>query len=323
MNKKSLNLIMKNSRDFFKEYPIFLVLIVLLGVGYFFDPICISIRNQKNILHDISVPFILSIGQTIVMLTGGIDLSFGSVISLAGVIVVILLPKMGILLSIIVVLIMGMVIGAINGFFISRFKILPFIVTLSFMLIWEGIALVITRTQPLFVSNPSLNAVNYGFLLGIIPLPWVYGIIIFVLGIIFLHFHVIGRRVYQIGNDEEIARISGIKVSRIKIGVYMLNATISAFCGIVVASRMSLGDPTVGYQFLFDVIAATCLGGTLMSGGKGGIIGTLGGIFVLLNLKNLLILNDVSIYIQDVIKGIIILVSVMGLSMRKIGSSSG
>jgi len=145
----------------------------------------------------------------------------------------------------------------------------------------------------------------------------VYSFTIFALAIIFLHFHVIGRRIYQIGNDEEITRIAGVKVNRINIGVYTLNGIISAFCGIVLASRMSMGDPTVGAQFLFEVIAAVCLGGTILGGGQGGVIGTLGGMLLILNLRNILILNNVSIYIQDAIKGFIILISVIILSMRK------
>ena len=315
MKSKNLNsIIIKNLT---RKYPIFWILVGLLIVGYFSDPMFISLRNQKNILHDFSVPFILSIGQTMVILIGGIDLSLGSVVSLAGVTIVILLPKMGILVSIIIILLMGMGIGAINGFFISRFKILPFIVTLSAMIIWEGVALIITKSTPIPINIPSFHTINYGSLLGGIALPWVYSFTIFALAIIFLHFHVIGRRIYQIGNDEEITRIAGVKVNRIIIGVYTLNGIISAFCGIVLASRMSMGDPTVGAQFLFDIIAAVCLGGTVLGGGQGGVIGTLGGMLLILNLRNILILNNVSIYIQDVIRGIIILISVITLSMRK------
>jgi len=316
MKNEILNsIIIIKIKDLTKKYPIFVILIVVLIVGYFSNPMVITLRNQKNILLEFSIPFILSIGQTMIMLTGGIDLSFASVISLAGVIVVLLLPKVGILISIILVLLMGTSIGAINGFFITRFKMLPFIVTLSGMIVWEGVALIITSTL-IFINNPSLHTINYGYMLGI-PLPWVYSFTIFALAIIFLHFHVIGRRIYQIGNDEEIARLAGIKVNRIKIGVYALNGTIAAFCGILVASRMSMGDPTGGAQFLFNVIAAVCLGGTVMEGGKGGVIGTFGGMLLILNLRNILILNNVSIYIQDAMKGFIILISVIMLSMRK------
>ena len=317
MKSETLNSIMIRIKDLIKKYPIFLILAGVFIIGYFSDPMFISLRNQKNILLDFSVPFILSIGQTMVILTGGIDLSIGSIVSLIGVILVLILPKTGVILSIIFVLLIGMSIGAINGILISRFKILPFIVTLSAMIIWQGVAFIITGGVPVPITIPSFFKINYGYLFGIIPLPVIYSVIIFILSVILLNYHVIGRRFYQLGNDEETAKLAGIKVNSLKIGVYALNGFIAAFCGIVVASRIKLGAPTAGESFLFDSIAAACLGGTVLGGGQGGVIGTLGGMLLMLNLKNLLILNDVSIYIQNVIKGFIILISVIALRKVK------
>lgn len=303
-------------KDLTRKYFIFLVLIGVLIAGKFSNPLFMTLRNQRNIMLDFSIPFILAIGLTMVILIGGIDLSIGSVISLTGVVVGILVPKTGVLFTIIIVLLMGMGIGALNGFFISRFKILPFIVTLSGMIIWEGVALIITKSMPVPITNPTFHAINYGSIFGIIPLPWVYSFSIFTLAFIFLNFHATGRRLYQIGNDEETARIAGIKVDKTKIGVYMLNSTIAAFCGLIVTARMKLGDPSAGADFLFDSIAAVCLGGTAIGGGQGGVTGTLGGVLLMLNLKNILILNDVSIYIQDVIRGAIILISIIILNIQ-------
>jgi len=303
-------------KDLTRKYFIFLVLIGVFIAGKFSNPLFMTLRNQRNIMLDFSIPFILAIGLTMVILIGGIDLSIGSVISLTGVVAGILVPKTGVLFTIIIVLLMGMGIGALNGFFISRFKILPFIVTLSSMIIWEGMALIITKSMPVLITNPSFHAINYGSIFGGIPLPWLYSFSIFTLAFIFLNFHATGRRLYQIGNDEETARIAGVKVDKTKIGVYMLNSTIAAFCGLIVTARMKLGDPSVGADFLFDSIAAVCLGGTAIGGGQGGVVGTLGGVLLMLNLKNILILNDVSIYIQDVIRGAIILISIIILNIQ-------
>ena len=298
-----------------KKYFIFLILAGVIILGSFSNPIFMTLRNQRNIMLDFSIPFILATGLTMVILIGGIDLSIGSIISLSGLVVGMLLPKTGILFAIIIVLLMGASIGALNGFFISRFTILPFIVTLSSMIIWAGVALILTKSIPVPITNSSFRVIDHGSILGI-SLPWIYSLVIFILAIIFLNFHPTGRRIYQIGNDEETARIAGIKVDKIKIGVYMLNGTIAALCGIIVTSRMKLGDPTSGGDFLFDSIAAVCLGGTALGGGQGGVIGTLGGVLFMLNLKNILILNDVSIYIQDVFRGAIILISIIILNIQ-------
>jgi ribose/xylose/arabinose/galactoside ABC-type transport system permease subunit len=317
--QKRKNLILENTkiRNLVRKYPIFLILIVLLIVGHLSDPMFITLRNQKNIMLNFSVPFILSIGQTMVILTGGIDLSIGSVVSLTGVTLAFILPKTGILLGVIIVLLMGGAIGALNGYIISRFKILPFLVTLSSMIVYEGLAFIVTGSVPVPITIPAFYKIDYGSIFGVIPLPVIYSSITFILSVIFLNYHVIGRRVYQLGNDEETAKLAGIKINRLKIGIYMLNGFIAAFCGIIVASRIKLGAPTAGKNFLFDSIAAVCLGGTSLMGGQGGVIGTLGGMLLMVNLKNILILNDVSIYIQDAIRGVIILISVIALSKAR------
>lgn len=318
MNTEVLHsMIIVKIKDLTIKYPIFWILVVLLIVGYFSNPMFISIRNQKNILIDSSVLFILSIGQTLVILSGGIDLSMGSIVSLAGVTMALILPNTGIALGIIIVLLMGIIIGAINGYLVSKLRILPFIVTLGTMIIWQGVALIVTKSVPKAIYISSFFKINYGYIFGFMPLPVFYSIIIFSLSLVFLNNHIIGRRIYQIGNDEETARIAGIKVDRIKISIYMLNSTIAVFCGIIVASRLKLGAPTAGENFLFESIAAVCLGGTSLMGGQGGVIGTLVGMLIMANLKNIFILNNVSIYIQDVIKGFIILISVIALRKVK------
>jgi len=318
MNTEVLHsMIIVKIKDLTIKYPIFWILVVLLIVGYFSNPMFISIRNQKNILIDSSVLFILSIGQTLVILSGGIDLSMGSIVSLAGVTMALILPNTGIALGIIIVLLMGIIIGAINGYLVSKLRILPFIVTLGTMIIWQGVALIVTKSVPKAIYISSFFKINYGYIFGFMPLPVFYSIIIFSLSLVFLNNHIIGRRIYQIGNDEETARIAGIKVDRIKISIYMLNSTIAVFCGIIVASRLKLGAPTAGENFLFESIAAVCLGGTSLMGGQGGVIGTLVGMLIMANLKNIFILNNVSIYIQDVIKGFIILISVVALRKLK------
>ena len=313
-----VNSILKKTKikELVRKYFIFLILIGVLIAGKFSNPIFMTLRNQRNIMLDFSIPFILATGLTMVILIGGIDLSIGSVVSLSGVVAGMLVPKTGVMLTIIIVLIMGMAIGALNGFFISRFKILPFIVTLSGMIIWEGVALILTKSIPVPIMNKTFHAINYGSLFGVIPLPWVYSIVLFTLVFIFLNFHSAGRRLYQIGNDEETARIAGVKVNQTKILIYMFNGMIAAFCGIIITARMKLGDPSAGAELLFDSIAAVCLGGTAIGGGQGGIVGTLGGVLLMLNLKNILILNDVSIYIQDVFRGAIILVSIVILNLQ-------
>jgi len=291
----------------------FLGLIVLMGLITIVNPSFIQPLNLLNLLRQVSVNALIAFGMTFIILTGGIDLSVGSIVALssalmAGMMVGGVTPILAIFLG----CLLGGVMGVINGILITVGKMAPFIATLATMTAYRGLTLIYTNGNPItgLGENDLFQFIGRGYFLGI-PFPVVMVFITFMLLFYLLHKTPFGRHVYALGGNEKAAFISGIKVKKIKILVYSLSGFLAALGGVILTSRLNSAQPTAGDSFELDAIAAVVLGGVSLSGGKGKIVGTLIGVLMIGTLNNGLNLLGVSSFYQQLVKGIVIIVAVL------------
>ncbi len=270
----------------------------------------LTLSNLTNVARQISINAIIASGMTMVILTGGIDLSVGAIVCISGTLSAgAMIYGIPVSLSIGIGLAVGMVAGIINGVFISYAKMPAFIVTLAMMEIPRGSALLYTGGYPLGGLPKEFAIIGRGSVLGI-QTPILIMFAVYAVTYIVLNHLPVGRYIYAIGGNEEATRLSGIRVKKYKLFVYIFSGITSAISGIVLCSRLMSGQPNSGSGFELDAIAAVILGGTSISGGKGHIWGTLIGAMILGVLNNGLNLLGVSPYAQKVLKGMIILFAV-------------
>ena len=277
------------------------------------SPNFLTVNNLMNVLRQVSINALIAFGMTFVILTGGIDLSVGSILALTGAVTAGLLAGgMDPILAMLIGLVLGAILGAINGIIISKGNVAPFIATLATMTIYRGLTLVYTEGRPIsgLGDSVSFQMIGKGYFLGI-PVPVVTMIVSFAVLYFILKKTTFGRRVYAVGGNEEASRLSGIKVGRIKIYVYALTGALAALASLILTSRLNSAQPTAGNMFELDAIAAVVLGGTSLSGGRGWIVGTLIGALIIGVLNNGLNLIGVSSFFQQVVKGAVILLAVL------------
>ncbi len=251
--------------------------------------------------------------MTFVILTGGIDLSVGSILALTGAVTAGMMSGgMDPILAMLLGVLLGVLLGAINGLIIAKGKVAPFIATLATMTIFRGLTLVYTEGRPISGLGDSFTfqMLGKGYILGI-PVPVVTMAISFAVLYFILKKTTFGRRVYAVGGNEEASRLSGINVDRIKIYVYSLAGGLTAIAALILTSRLNSAQPTAGNMFELDAIAAVVLGGTSLTGGRGWIVGTLVGALIIGVLNNGLNLIGVSSFFQQVVKGAVILIAVL------------
>ncbi|MGL4986256.1 MAG: ABC transporter permease [Treponemataceae bacterium] len=289
----------------------FLCMFVIISIAAprFFD-----LQNFTSITRQISINAILAVGMTFVILTGGIDLSVGSVAALSATSMALLMKNdIPFILVIFLGIALGAVIGFINGFFITKAKLPPIIVTLSMMEIARGCALLLTGGYP--VSNFDTSAIS---ILGKGEMPFYITIFVFLVAWIFLSFTRSGRYIFAIGGNKEAVRLSGIDSATYELLAYVLSGVTAAIAGIILLARTSSGQPNAGVGFELDAIAAVVLGGTSITGGFGHIFGTLIGAGTLGIINNGLNLLNINPFTQRVVKGIIIISAVLvGLKKKK------
>jgi ribose/xylose/arabinose/galactoside ABC-type transport system permease subunit len=297
------------------EFVIFVAVAIECVIFAFLSHSFLSLNNFLNVSLQIAIYGMLAVGMTFVMITGGIDLSIGSIVALVGVIAAIVskqtvLPSdIMILVAILSGLAMGVAAGSLSGFLIARFSIPPFIVTLAMMTICRGVVFIITGG---FTEGELPSA--FGWLgrghVWIIPVPVLMMAALFALGHIVLQQTSFGRHVFALGGNEEASRLSGIRVQREKVLVYSLNGLLTGLAGVTLAARLGAGAPNSGLQYELDVIAAVVVGGTSLSGGRGSLLGTLAGTLFIGVLNNGLNLANVDPYTQKVALGVVILAAV-------------
>ena len=264
-------------------------------------------------LRQVSINALIAFGMTFVILTGGIDLSVGSILALTGAVTAGLMASgMDPILAMFLGLLLGAILGAINGVIIAKGKVAPFIATFATMTIYRGLTLVYTEGKPIsgLGDSQAFQLLGKGYFFGI-PVPVITMAIAFAVLYFILKKTTFGRRVYAVGGNEEASRLSGISVDRIKIYVYSLTGALAALSALILTSRLNSAQPTAGNMFELDAIAAVVLGGTSLTGGRGWIVGTVIGALIIGVLNNGLNLIGVSSFFQQVVKGAVILIAVL------------
>ena len=268
-----------------------------------------------NILRQTSVNAVIAAGMTFVILTGGIDLSVGSILGISGAVCAsILVSGQNVVIAVLAALVVGAVVGFLNGFIISKGKLQPFIATLATMTVLKGLTLVYTNGNPITLGSNELamsfGKIGGGTILGI-PTPAMIMILVFMVCYYILHNTKMGRYTYALGSNEEATKLSGLNTDKIKIWVYTISGILASIAGIIITSRLYSAQPTAGSGYELDAIAAVVLGGTSLNGGKGKITGTIIGALIIGVLSNALNILDVSSYYQTMVKGAVILLAVL------------
>lgn len=295
----------------FREAGIFFALIGIWAVTAILNPRFLSPYNFQLLSRQIAVFGLIAIGETFVILTGGIDLSPGSVIALTSVLTAFFLSHgMGIAGAIVLTILIAVMIGWWHGIFITKLKVPPFIITLGTFAIARGLATVITKGWPVINIPESFSFIWGGMFFNFIPFPVLILIVISGFSIFLLGRTVYGRHIYAVGGNIEAARLSGINVDNTRILTYVLSTVMAGFVGILLTARLRQGNPNVGLTYEMYAIAASVIGGTSLFGGIGTVVGALIGAGILTAVWNSLVLLKVSSYWHEVILGFIIVISV-------------
>jgi ribose/xylose/arabinose/galactoside ABC-type transport system permease subunit len=304
-----------------REYGIVIAFVVEIVVFSALSDHFFSVGNLSNVTLQTSVLAITAAGMTFVILTAGIDLSVGSLVAVCGVVCSLLLKieltvGMALVLGVSGGLAVGMLSGLLSGVFIARFSITPFIATLAMMTIWRGVAYLMVGGRPVWGLPEQFDLLGSGRILGV-PFPTVVMVLVYLCAWFVLAHTPFGRHVYAVGGNLEAARLAGIETRRVTIAVYAISGVLAALSGVILASRMSSGQPNAGLMFELEVIAAVVVGGTSLFGGRGGIVGTFFGAMLIGVLRNGLNLVGVGSYVQQVVLGLVILLAVLLDQYRK------
>ena len=296
-----------------------LVGLVLLSITLsLLSPHFLTTPNILNVLRQVSIIAIISVGMTYVIITGGIDLSVGSVLAISSVVMAVLM-KLGVdmYLAIAAAIAVGALCGLASGLLITtRIKMPPFIATLAMMSVARGASLVITGGIPIYGLTGDFNFFGMGYVFGL-PVPVIIMFAIILLGHLDLSFTRIGIYYFAVGGNQEAARLAGIDIGLTKLRAYILSGVTSAVAGIVLSSRLTAVEPTAGLGYELDAIAAAVIGGVTLAGGEGSLIGTAIGALIMGVLRNGLNLLNVSTYWQQVMIGLVIAVTVALATMKR------
>ncbi len=295
-----------------KQYGIFIGFIIVSAIISFVSPQFLTLSNWTIIFTQVAINALLAFGVTFVIITGGIDLSLGSVVAVAGIFAASTAHpgEFPVVLPILAGILAGVILGAFNGFVITKTKIAPFIVTLGTMTIARGLALIFSNGRPISNLSQSFEFIGGGNILGI-PFPILILVFVFIICSLLLNKTVLGRYIYAIGGNEQAARASGININKIKMTVYIISGALAGLAGILLTSRVTTGQPNTGAGFELDAIAAAVIGGASTKGGVGTIAGTFLGALLIGVINNGLDLMNVTSYYQQVVMGVIIIGAVV------------
>lgn len=306
---------MQRTKEIFEKYRSFIILIAFAIVISILNPRFLQTANLLNVLRQTSINAIIAAGVTFVILTGGIDISVGSILAFVGAVAAWMVTKeINLFMIIVVALLIGAAAGLFNGVLITRGNLQPMIVTLATMTLFRGFTLVFTDGKPIsFATMKSAAAFKWigAGTVGPIPTPIIIMILLFALCYFVLNNTAFGRHLYAIGGNEEAAFLSGVNAKRTKVTAFMVSGMTAALAGLIVTARLSSAQPTAGTGYEMDAIAAVVLGGTSLTGGQGNILGTVVGALIIGMLNNALNLMDVSSYYQTIVKGVVIIAAVL------------
>lgn len=294
------------------EYSVIIAFLVIFMAAAVMNPRFLDINNQLNILMQVSIIGIVALGMTVVMLSGGIDLSVGSVLVFVGVISVLAMNATGsIFVAILTALVVGSFAGFLNGLMVAKGRIASFIATLGMMAAARSIALYIAEGGSISGEVSGFTVIANSNL-WIFDFPVIIFFVMTALVYVLMHKTRFGRYVYALGSNEKAALLSGIRVDRVKIGIYSLVGLLVSVAAIIETSRLnSISSSSSGVQYELDAIAAVIIGGTRMTGGRGKIMGTFFGVLILGILNNMMNLMNVSPHLQGFVKGLIIIIAVV------------
>ena len=283
--------------------------VVLLVVAATTTESFLTDDNITNLLRQSVTTGLLSLGMLMVILTGGIDLSVGSVVALAGIVAAGLAADLPVPLAMAIGIATGVACGAINGVLVAHFRLAPFVVTLAALTTIRGLSYVYSETPitPTEISFLTLGTET----IGPIPIAALIVLVAFALAWVFLTRTTVGRSIVAIGGNSEAVRLAGINVPRHVLLTYVISGLLAGLAGVILASRVGIAQPSVGVAFELNAIAACVIGGARLSGGRGSVLGTLGGVVLLALIDNLLTLYEVQSYWQQVLKGLIIVAVVL------------
>lgn len=303
----------KNTIQYLQDYGSFIALIFLVMVISIISPDFRTVNNFLSLLRQSAINGLIAFGMTCIILTGGIDLSVGSVLALTSIICAhIIKIGMPAPLSMLIALIFGIILGTISGLMVTKSRLQPFIATLITMTGYRGLTMILSGGRPIsrLGDNLLLNQIGKGSFLGV-PIPvWIL-IIFFAIFLFVLKKTVLGRQIYATGSNSKAAELAGINTNNIKLIVYAVSGFMASLSGLILVSRLGSAQPTLGSGYELDAIAAVALGGTSMTGGRGKITGTLIGILIIAVLNNGLNIIGVSSYYQDVVKALVIFLAVI------------
>jgi ribose transport system permease protein len=290
------------------------ILALLLFIILFFSwrsPAFFSTENFLNVFRQISMIGIAGIGMICVMLTGGIDLSISSQVTIVNIICAYMMAKAGMppLAACLISLLLTTLIGMVNGILVAYGMLIPLISTLCMQNVLKGISYIISKGQPIFGFPVAFKVLGQGYV-SIIPIPVIIMTLMCILGSLFLQYSYPGRYFYSVGGNEEASRLSGINTKRVKVLAYTVCGFFSGLAGIIWLSRVNSGQPTTGVGFEFDVISGIVLGGVSVLGGSGDVLGAVLGIIVIGLLNNGLVMVNMSEYYQLLVKGLVLFLAI-------------
>lgn len=296
------------------QVNIFRSVIILLAISIvasILSPSFLSANNFFNVIRQITVAGIIGCGMTFVILTGGIDLSVGSILGLASVLSAGTLAATGsTLLAILVAVGVGLICGMVNGILVARYEIPPFIATLGMMTLLRGCVLVYTKGSPISIKEDSYKIIGKGSIIGI-PIPIIILVVVYIIGHYILTQTTFGRSIYAIGGNREAARLSGISTKVSEWAVYAINGLLCGIAAVILTARLGSAQSTSGQGIEMDAIAAVILGGTSLSGGTGFVLPTVIGAMIMGIIDNILTLMNVNPHATNIVKGIVILIAVL------------
>jgi ribose/xylose/arabinose/galactoside ABC-type transport system permease subunit len=310
--KKILGMDQTEFNIFTRRYGICLVMILMIAVLSIASPAFRTPDNVLNVLLQVSINGILSIGMVFVMIAGGIDISIGSMLALTSSVAGMVLLKTGnIFFAVFVSIAVTAVAGLMNGLLVAKFKMFPFVVTLATQLVFRGFGYFVSGGYAHSIEVPEFKIIGTGRLFNVIPYPIIVFFVVVALAFILLHWTKTGRYVYAVGGNVNAATASGVNVSKTLILTYVISGICCGIAGIIMTSRINASQPNIGIGYETDAIAACVIGGASFAGGLGTIPGTVIGIIIIGLIYNGMNLLGISSYWQTIMKGLLIVAAVL------------
>jgi ribose transport system permease protein len=301
------------------ELLLFVVVVALLLIGVVINPRFLGIDNVKVMSRDAAILGVAAIGVSFTILTGGIDLSIGSMVGLGGILVALFIVNWGlpIWLSMLLTLVIALIIGVIHGLFVTKLHMHGFLITLVTLGVARGFCLVITNAFPITGLPPEFNAIGQGLVLNIFPIPVLICIGLALIMYYLLRFNYIGRQIYAVGGNMEAARLSGINVDARIMLCYVISAMSAVLVGMMQAARLTMGHPSTGEGYELLAITACILGGLSLMGGQGSLVGVIIGTLMIGTLQNEMIILNINPYWHKIVISFVLLVAITADYLRR------